>query len=159
MGCGQISRRQVLVFGAGAALLGVAPGCAVLRGGARHEVLAMSRASLEADVLRVPLEELAKVDAGEVLEVQPGGTYAPLVIAKGPSPGIYAVVTAACPHRGCTVDFDASVGGWECPCHGSRFAIDGALLEGPADAPLIAPPSRIEAGALVVDLSGAKKPA
>ena len=35
-----------------------------------------------------------------------------------------------CPHLGCTVA--ATPGGFVCPCHGSRFKADGALLAGPA---------------------------
>lgn len=39
-----------------------------------------------------------------------------------------------CPHLGCTVA--ATPRGFTCPCHGSRFGSDGALLEGPATRPL-----------------------
>lgn len=41
-----------------------------------------------------------------------------------------AAVSLVCTHLGCIVS-EAS-GGYECPCHGSRFAADGAVLQGPA---------------------------
>lgn len=40
--------------------------------------------------------------------------------------------TAACPHLGCAVDFVASAGVYECPCHASAFAKDGKKLFGPS---------------------------
>ena len=43
---------------------------------------------------------------------------------------------AACTHLGCIVGFDAGEQTWNCPCHGSRFAIDGDVLDGPAVTPL-----------------------
>jgi len=47
--------------------------------------------------------------------------------------GLYAISTR-CPHLGCTVERQAS--GFQCPCHGSQFALDGALRRGPATRPL-----------------------
>lgn len=43
--------------------------------------------------------------------------------------GAYAISTT-CTHLGCVVK--ASAGAFECPCHGSRFAADGAVTKGPA---------------------------
>jgi menaquinol-cytochrome c reductase iron-sulfur subunit len=40
--------------------------------------------------------------------------------------------TAACPHLGCAVEFDASGDQYECPCHVSGFAKDGRKLYGPS---------------------------
>ncbi|MFJ5553343.1 FAD-dependent oxidoreductase [Streptomyces sp. NPDC093225] len=45
-----------------------------------------------------------------------------------------------CPHMGCELGFNAAERTWECPCHGSRFAESGALLQGPATKPLENPP-------------------
>jgi glycine/D-amino acid oxidase-like deaminating enzyme/nitrite reductase/ring-hydroxylating ferredoxin subunit len=42
------------------------------------------------------------------------------------------ICSAICPHMGCVVSWNEAEGTWDCPCHGSRFAIDGTLLEGPA---------------------------
>lgn len=37
-----------------------------------------------------------------------------------------------CSHLGCSLKWNAEEGSWDCPCHGSRFSADGALLDGPA---------------------------
>ncbi|HSK15037.1 MAG TPA: FAD-dependent oxidoreductase [Gaiellaceae bacterium] len=42
------------------------------------------------------------------------------------------VLSARCPHLGCLVGWSSADRTWECPCHGSRFAADGTLLQGPA---------------------------
>ncbi|KUO09692.1 FAD-dependent oxidoreductase [Streptomyces sp. DSM 15324] len=45
-------------------------------------------------------------------------------------------VSARCTHLGCVVAFNQAERAWECPCHGSRFAPDGGVLQGPAVQPL-----------------------
>ncbi|NUS77293.1 MAG: FAD-dependent oxidoreductase [Streptomyces sp.] len=49
--------------------------------------------------------------------------------------GLHAV-SANCTHLGCVVAFNHAEQAWECPCHGSRFAPDGSVLQGPAVRPL-----------------------
>ncbi|MBE1876220.1 FAD-dependent oxidoreductase [Myceligenerans pegani] len=41
-------------------------------------------------------------------------------------------VSRVCPHLGGVVRWNEQEESWDCPVHGSRFAADGALLEGPA---------------------------
>ena len=37
-----------------------------------------------------------------------------------------------CPHLGCALKYNKAEHSWDCPCHGSRFAEDGTLIDNPA---------------------------
>jgi Rieske Fe-S protein len=71
---------------------------------------------------RVTLPET--LAAGEPF-VPPGRAVAVFKDAEG----IYAVSTI-CTHLGCVIKPNAE--GFECPCHGSRFASNGEVTKGPA---------------------------
>jgi glycine/D-amino acid oxidase-like deaminating enzyme/nitrite reductase/ring-hydroxylating ferredoxin subunit len=44
--------------------------------------------------------------------------------------------SASCAHLGCEIQWNTTEQCWDCPCHGSQFAPDGAVLNGPATTPL-----------------------
>lgn len=46
--------------------------------------------------------------------------------------GVTCRLSAVCSHMGGIVRWNDAEGSWDCPLHGSRFAPDGSLLEGPA---------------------------
>lgn len=50
--------------------------------------------------------------------------------------GTIREVCAICPHLGAVVQWNDFERTWDCPAHGSRFAPDGSVLEGPTKRPL-----------------------
>jgi glycine/D-amino acid oxidase-like deaminating enzyme/nitrite reductase/ring-hydroxylating ferredoxin subunit len=55
-------------------------------------------------------------------------------------------VSMTCTHLACQVAFNTAERTWDCPCHGSRFDIDGRVLEGPAVRDLPSKTSASEGG-------------
>jgi Rieske Fe-S protein len=74
-----------------------------------------------------------EVPAGEARVVRDGlgktGVY------RDADGGLHAV-SIRCTHMGCLLRFNSAETSWDCPCHGSRFDVDGGVLEGPAVQPL-----------------------
>jgi len=48
--------------------------------------------------------------------------------------GGFKALSLVCTHLGCTVE--QMDGGFACPCHGSRYDVNGNVLRGPAQKPL-----------------------
>ncbi|CAN5124856.1 FAD-dependent oxidoreductase [soil metagenome] len=77
-----------------------------------------------------PLDELAPGEGGLV-------DFADKTVAAYRHPsGEVTMVSPTCTHLGCTVHWNDAEDTWDCPCHGSRFDIDGSVLNGPATEPL-----------------------
>jgi glycine/D-amino acid oxidase-like deaminating enzyme/nitrite reductase/ring-hydroxylating ferredoxin subunit len=81
------------------------------------------------------VESVDEIGAGEGAVVRNGGKL--LAVYRSEDGGLQAV-SAACTHLGCAVHWNSGEKSWDCPCHGSRFAADGAVLQGPARRPLSA---------------------
>lgn len=77
-----------------------------------------------------PIEELARGEGGIV------DADGETVAGYRDTAGALHAVSPTCTHLGCTVLWNDAEDSWDCPCHGSRFSIDGAVLTGPATAPL-----------------------
>lgn len=50
--------------------------------------------------------------------------------------GVVTMRSAVCTHMDCEVHFNSAESSWDCPCHGSRFRVDGSIIAGPAEEPL-----------------------
>jgi glycine/D-amino acid oxidase-like deaminating enzyme/nitrite reductase/ring-hydroxylating ferredoxin subunit len=58
-----------------------------------------------------------------------------LAVYRNQDGGLH-VLSAACTHLGCVVAWNAAENSWDCPCHASRFDVNGEVLHGPAMKPL-----------------------
>lgn len=79
--------------------------------------------------LRDPVQVFAQIRVGEADIMDIEGE--PVAVHRDERGEVHAV-SAACSHLGCTVRWNVAERTWDCPCHGSRFAIDGQVIEGPA---------------------------
>lgn len=85
---------------------------------------------LVGDPFRIPsMEDLSSLAPGEGKVVKVDGRA--MGIYKNEEGKIHAVNTA-CTHIKCTVAWNAAEKSWDCPCHGSRFDVDGKMITGPA---------------------------
>lgn len=86
-------------------------------------------------------EHLGPGELGSVDELKPGEGG---IIRRGLTKvaawrdenGVVVERNASCTHLGCIVHWNSFERCWDCPCHGSQFAPDGEVLNGPALVPL-----------------------
>lgn len=82
------------------------------------------------DRLRAPeARDLSAIAPGEGKLVRVNGRR--LAVYRAPAGQLHAV-SPVCPHLGCLVHFNVAERSWDCPCHGSRFDVSGAVLNGPS---------------------------
>ena len=97
-----------------------------------------------------PLDQIQEGDAVKILA--PTTPNSAFIMADGGGDnaagdlafGGYVVKTSGktvvyaqnCSHLGCSINFNKDAGSFDCPCHGSRFHLDGSVLHGPAADPL-----------------------
>ncbi len=82
-------------------------------------------------------DRVASIRTPEAAELEPGtGGIVSLdgdtVAAFRDDDGTLHAVSPTCTHMGCRVSFNTAERSWDCPCHGSRFDVDGRVLQGPA---------------------------
>jgi len=63
------------------------------------------------------------------------GVIVDKIVVTQPTAGVFKGFSAKCTHAGCTVNKVAD-GTIDCPCHGSKYNLDGSVANGPAQKPL-----------------------
>jgi Rieske Fe-S protein len=71
------------------------------------------------------------------------------VVVTQPTAGVFKGFSAKCTHAGCTVNKVAD-GTIDCPCHGSKYNLDGSVANGPAVKPLEAKTVVVEGDSIVL---------
>ncbi|MEV6431854.1 Rieske (2Fe-2S) protein [Nocardia sp. NPDC051463] len=77
-----------------------------------------------------------------------GGVISGDTVVTQPSAGNFVGLSSVCTHAGCKVA-DVSGGTINCACHGSKFGLDGSVVNGPATRPLDAKDVRVEGDSVV----------
>jgi Rieske Fe-S protein len=89
-----------------------------------------------------PIAKTADVPVGS-------GVVVNEIVVTQPSAGVFKGFSSTCTHAGCTVK-DVSGGTINCPCHGSKFNLDGTVAKGPAQKPLGAKSVTVEGDSIVL---------
>lgn len=93
--------------------------------------------------------KLASVGGHVVVATGSGGRY--IVIRTSATDAV--TLTAVCTHAHCLVGYQASTQEIVCPCHGSVYSSSGAVLQGPAIAPLATFPATLDATGVTITVT------
>jgi Rieske Fe-S protein len=77
------------------------------------------------------------------------GVIVDKVVVTQPTAGVFKGFSATCTHAGCTVNKIAD-GTIDCPCHGSKYNLDGSVAKGPAQKPLPVQAITVEGDSIVL---------
>lgn len=127
--------------------MSVLPRRVVLIGAAVAPVAACSAANEKHN--RAPSAPTAGQLLASAAEIPVGsGRIVGDTIVTQPAAGVFHGFVARCTHAGCVLTevIDAQI---VCPCHGSKFDLDGAVVRGPATQPLVAVPISVRNNSIV----------
>lgn len=144
LGCAGCSRRAVL-RGLAAAAATVLAGCP--DGSISGDAGPDPSTTMCGDDLCLDLDDprnaaLTSVD-GSLIVTAPRDRI--LVVRTSPTAAL--AVSDICTHASCGVRYDRVNRVFICPCHGSKYALSGAVLQGPAIRPLAKYQSQLDLGA------------
>ena len=71
------------------------------------------------------------------------------VVVTQPEAGDFKAFSAVCTHSGCLINKVAD-GTINCPCHGSKFSLDGTVVNGPATQPLASEAITVQGDSIVL---------
>jgi Rieske Fe-S protein len=141
------SRRKVIAAAAGLATASAVPGCG---SGATGGSAPPPPPSTDATPAQATGSTGTKLGPAADVPVGGGKVYETLeVVVTQPEAGRFEGLSAVCTHTGCIVDKVAD-GLIECPCHGSRYHLDGTVARGPAPRPLTSRPVNVVDGTVVL---------
>lgn len=144
-----VGRRRVIAAAAGLAAAGAASACANT---ATPTAPATDAATPTTDAAPPVAAGSAGTKLGPASAVPVGGgtVFESLeVVVTQPTAGRFEGLSAVCTHTGCIVDKVAD-GLIECPCHGSRYHLDGSVAKGPAPRALSPRPVTVVDGSIVL---------
>lgn len=150
----ELGRRRLLQCGAACAL---ASSC----GRFVAEPIAIEAGAPVRNVLTVPVSRMPELQRkggcillhADASDLQ--GRRVSILVANTSSQGLRAW-NAYCPHAGCELSWVDREDSVECPCHLSRFAVDGAVTRPPAREDLDTYPAKVspDGNELLIDLGG-----
>jgi Rieske Fe-S protein len=70
------------------------------------------------------------------------------IVLTQPTAGVFKGFSSVCTHAGCKVS-KIEDGTIDCPCHGSKFSLEGAVVQGPAKDPLEAKAVSVQGDSIV----------
>ena len=135
--------RRTLLLGV-CGILAAGLGSALLADGAQAATGVRMLATGQAAVTVKQIAGLAKV--GGVVNLGTVKGVPTAVVRTGAS--TFVALDLRCTHQGVTVQTSGSA--WQCPAHGSKFAVNGAVTAGPASRDLNSVKSVLKRGVLTV---------
>jgi Rieske Fe-S protein len=120
-------RRKHFIIGAGLGIATVVAACSNKAEAPQQSEAPQESAGPTTEAVK-PLAKTADVPVGS-------GMIGDDIVLTQPSAGDFKGFSTICTHAGCTVG-EVAGGTINCPCHGSKFNLDGTVANGPASRPL-----------------------